>query len=61
MRKPMLTPKLRAVYFSERVDDYTVKNSAGDAITMDGFDEEQFRVSLGAEIARSFASRAARR
>ncbi|MGG6894926.1 hypothetical protein, partial [Rhizobium sp. BR 315] len=31
-----------------------VKNGAGDAITINGFDEEQFRVSLGAEIARSF-------
>lgn len=50
----VLTPKLRAVYFSETVDDYTVHNSAGDRITIDGFDQEQFRVSLGAEIERSF-------
>ncbi|MFK0278195.1 putative Ig domain-containing protein [Ensifer sp. NPDC090286] len=50
----VLTPKLRAVYFSETVDDYTVHNSAGDKITIDGFDEEQFRVSLGAEVERSF-------
>lgn len=49
-----ITPKLRAVYFSESVDHYTVKNSAGDEIGIDGFDEEQFRVSLGAEIAKSF-------
>ncbi|GES43112.1 hypothetical protein RsS62_23640 [Rhizobium dioscoreae] len=49
-----ISPKLRAVYFSEKVDDYTVKNSSGDAITIDGFNEDQFRVSLGAEIARSF-------
>ncbi len=49
-----LSPKLRAIYFSETVDDYTVKNGTGDAITIEGFDEEQFRVSLGAEIARSF-------
>ncbi|MBB3609589.1 putative Ig domain-containing protein [Rhizobium sp. BK602] len=49
-----LSPKLRAIYFSEKVDDYTVKNSSGDAIAIDGFDEDQFRVSLGAEIARSF-------
>ncbi|MBB6486976.1 hypothetical protein, partial [Rhizobium lusitanum] len=42
------------IYFSETVSNYTVKNGAGDAITIDGFDEEQFRVSLGAEIARSF-------
>lgn len=51
----MLSPKLRAVYFSEDVEDYTVKNDAGDAIDIDGFNEEQLRVSLGAEIARSFA------
>ncbi|WFU07455.1 putative Ig domain-containing protein (plasmid) [Rhizobium sp. CB3171] len=49
-----ISPKLRAIYFSEKVDDYTVKNSSGDAITIDGFNEDQFRVSLGAEIARSF-------
>ncbi|WP_371108270.1 putative Ig domain-containing protein [Rhizobium sp. RCC_161_2] len=49
-----LSPKLRAIYFSEKVDDYSVKNSAGDTIDIDGFNEDQFRVSLGAEIARSF-------
>ncbi len=49
-----LSPKLRAVYFSEDVNDYSVKNSAGDTIGIDGFNEEQFRLSLGAEIARSF-------
>ncbi|KSV75556.1 hypothetical protein N185_17090 [Sinorhizobium sp. GW3] len=50
----VLTPKLRAVYFNEKVDEYSVRNDAGDEITIDGFDAEQFRVSLGAEIARSF-------
>ena len=50
----VLTPKLRAVYFNEKVDDYSVRNDAGDEVTIDGFDAEQFRVSLGAEIARSF-------
>ncbi len=50
----ILTPKLRAVYFSEKVEDYAVSNSTGDMIAIDGFDEEQFRLSLGAEIARSF-------
>lgn len=50
----VLTPKLRALYFSETVDDYAVSNAAGDTIDLEGFDEEQFRVSLGAEIARSF-------
>jgi len=49
-----LSPKLRVLYFSEKVEDYTVGNDAGDTIAMKGFDEEQFRVSLGAEIARSF-------
>jgi outer membrane autotransporter protein len=50
----VLTPKLRAVYFNEKVDDYSVRNDAGDEIAIDGFDAQQFRVSLGAEIARSF-------
>ncbi|WP_280822789.1 Ig-like domain repeat protein [Pseudaminobacter soli (ex Li et al. 2025)] len=49
-----LTPKLRAVYFSETIDDYAVENGGGNTISIDGFDEEQFRVSLGAEISRSF-------
>ncbi|SCB58252.1 Putative Ig domain-containing protein [Rhizobium aethiopicum] len=49
-----IAPKLRAIYFSEKVDDYTVKNRSGDAIIIDGFNDDQFRVSLGAEIARSF-------
>ncbi|WP_312363646.1 putative Ig domain-containing protein [Ensifer sp.] len=50
----VLTPKLRAVYFNERVKDYTVRNGTGDKISIEGFNAEQFRVSLGAEIARSF-------
>ena len=50
----VLTPKLRAIYFNETVDDYTVRNDGGDELDIDGFDAEQFRVSLGAEIARSF-------
>ena len=51
----VVTPKLRAVYFSETVDDYTVKNGLGDVVGLEGFTSEQLRVSLGAEIARSFA------
>lgn len=51
-----LTPKLRAVYFSETVEDYTVDNGSGDSVSVDGFDEEQFRLSLGAELARSFTT-----
>ncbi|WP_269932720.1 putative Ig domain-containing protein [Aminobacter sp. HY435] len=50
----VLTPRLRAVYFSEKVEDYAVENGAGDRIELDGFAQEQLRVSLGAEIARSF-------
>jgi large repetitive protein len=50
----VLTPKLRAVYFSEKVEDYAVHNGAGDTIELDGFAQEQLRVSLGAEIARTF-------
>lgn len=47
-----LQPKLRAVYLSEKVDDYAVENDGGDVIGLDGFTEEQLRVSIGAEIAR---------
>ncbi|WP_421405413.1 putative Ig domain-containing protein [Agrobacterium fabrum] len=50
----VLTPKLRAIYFSESVDDYTVKNAAGDELGIDGFTAEQLRISVGAEIARQF-------
>lgn len=50
----VLTPRLRAVYFSEEVDAYDVANDAGDRLEIEGFTMEQFRVSLGAEIARSF-------
>ncbi len=49
-----LIPKLRTLYFSETVDDYSVRNSDGDVLTIDGFTEEQLRVSLGAELARQF-------
>lgn len=52
-----LTPKLRAVYLSEKVMDYAVENASQDAIDIDieGFTDEQLRVSIGAEIARAFA------
>ncbi|MFN4169495.1 MAG: putative Ig domain-containing protein [Pannonibacter phragmitetus] len=49
-----LSPTLRAVYLSEKVKDYGVRNSAGDQILMDGFIEEQFRVSGALELARLF-------
>ncbi|NTF34444.1 hemagglutinin [Rhizobium skierniewicense] len=48
----VLTPKLRAVYMSETVDDYSVTNGAGDILDLDGFTSEQLRASLGAEISR---------
>jgi hypothetical protein len=48
----VLTPKLRAVYMSETVDDYEVTNGAGDILDLDGFTSEQLRASLGAEITR---------
>lgn len=51
----VLTPKLRAVYVNEKVANYTVRNAKGEELAINGFDTEQFRVSLGAEIARSFS------
>ncbi|MBD8694526.1 autotransporter outer membrane beta-barrel domain-containing protein, partial [Rhizobium sp. CFBP 13717] len=50
----LLLPKLRTVYLSESIDDYAVTNSDGDMIELEGHAEEQFRVNLGAEIAREF-------
>ncbi|THF63630.1 hypothetical protein E6C76_13630 [Pseudothauera nasutitermitis] len=49
-----LTPRLRAVYLKERVDDYAVANARGDVVDVGGFATEQSRVSLGAELARRF-------
>ncbi|WP_206110592.1 cadherin-like beta sandwich domain-containing protein [Pannonibacter phragmitetus] len=49
-----LSPTLRAVYLSEKIKDYGVRNGAGDEILMDGFIEEQFRVSGALELARLF-------
>lgn len=49
-----LTPKLRAVYLSETTADYAVTNGVGDVIDLSGFTTEQFRVSLGGEIARLY-------
>jgi hypothetical protein len=50
----VLTPRLRAVYLSEKAGDYAVQNGIGDVIELDGFTQEQLRVSLGAEIARAY-------
>lgn len=49
-----LIPKLRAVYFSETVQDYATQNGNGNVLDVQGFTTEQLRVSLGAEIARQF-------
>ena len=49
-----LTPKLRALYISETAEDYSVTNSDGDVLTIEGFTQDQLRVSLGAELARQF-------
>jgi hypothetical protein len=49
-----LTPRLRTVYLSETVSAYTVSNGAGTSLIIDGFTEDQFRASLGAELKRQF-------
>ena len=36
------------------MEDYAVERSGGDSLSIEDFDEEQCRVSLGAEISRSF-------
>ncbi len=51
----ILTPKLRAVFFNEKVDDYSVSNGAGGTVSLTGFTEQQWRFSAGAEIERSYA------
>ncbi|MFK0278489.1 putative Ig domain-containing protein [Ensifer sp. NPDC090286] len=49
----VLTPKLRAVYFNEEVDDYTVRNALGETIDLKGFIEEQARFSIGFDVERT--------
>ncbi|WP_455918572.1 putative Ig domain-containing protein [Ensifer canadensis] len=49
----VLTPKLRAVYFNEETDDYTVKNAIGETIDLKGFIEEQARFSVGFDVERT--------
>ncbi|MBM3091427.1 hypothetical protein GFB56_11435 [Ensifer sp. T173] len=49
----VLTPKLRAVYFNEKTDDYTVKNAIGETIDLKGFIEEQARFSVGFDVERT--------
>lgn len=53
----LLSPKLRAVYFSEQIKDYALRNNAGETIAMDGFNEEPFRASLAAETRDNTAGR----
>ena len=50
----LLVPSLRAVYLSETVDDYSVTNGSGSTIDMDGFTEEQMRMSVGAAVSRRY-------
>lgn len=50
----ILTPRLRAFYARETVEDYRTENDAGDALDLPGFTEEQLRVSIGAELERAF-------
>jgi hypothetical protein len=45
-----ITPRLRTVYLSEDVDDYTVGNDTGDKLILPGFTTEQFRISVGADL-----------
>lgn len=49
-----LTPRLKALYLSETVDDYEITNAAGDTLAIDGFTSEQLRISVGGELARLF-------
>ncbi|WP_378944150.1 putative Ig domain-containing protein [Mesorhizobium sp. ANAO-SY3R2] len=48
-----LTPKLRAVYLNERVDDYDVSNGTT-TIGLEGFSEEQLRLSAGFNLERIY-------
>ncbi|OCP15639.1 putative Ig domain-containing protein [Ensifer sp. LC163] len=50
----ILTPKLRAVFFNEKVDDYAVSNGTGGTVSLEGFTEQQWRLSAGAEIERRY-------
>lgn len=47
----MLTPKLRAAYLSETVQDYPVSNGKSDVLEIKGSTTEQLRVSVGGEVA----------
>ncbi|CAN7661605.1 putative Ig domain-containing protein [Ensifer adhaerens] len=49
----VLTPKLRAVYFNEETDNYSVSNALGETIDLKGFIEEQARFSIGVDVQRT--------
>ncbi|WP_312858679.1 autotransporter domain-containing protein [Rhizobium sp. G21] len=50
----VLSPKLRAVYLSETVDDYAVDNAQDDTVNLEGFTTEQLQASIGAELSRDY-------
>lgn len=50
-----ITPRLRAVYFSETVDDYTVADGLGAVVAVPGLESEQIRLSFGTDVERRFA------
>lgn len=49
----VLTPALRAVFFNEKVDDYGVSND-GTRVDLQGFTQDQLRLSVGAELERAY-------
>ena len=50
-----ITPRLRAVYFSETVGDYAVASETGDVVQVPGLESEQVRLSFGTDVERQFA------
>lgn len=49
-----ITPKLRAVYLSEKVSDYVVENAGGLALGIIGSETQQMRLSAGLDLQQSF-------
>lgn len=49
----VLTPALRAVYFREKVKDYSASDGTG-TIAIGGHSQEQLRVSAGADLEKTF-------
>ncbi|WP_457579603.1 autotransporter outer membrane beta-barrel domain-containing protein [Ensifer adhaerens] len=50
----VLTPALRAVFLNEKVEDYSVSNGGGTKVDLQGFTQDQLRLSLGAELERAY-------